>query len=147
MANPYDSGFASLRRLRNEMDNLLGGVFSGERGGAFTPPEAGYPAMNVWEDADNLYVEAEIPGLQREDLEVSALGDEVTVKGHRPDVQKEGETYHRRERTAGAFSRTLRLPIDVDPDNIQASLTNGVLLLTLPKAAAAKARRIEIKTS
>jgi HSP20 family protein len=146
MANSYDGGFASLRRLRNEMDHLLGGLFPSERDNAWAS-EGGYPPVNVWDDVENLYVEAEIPGLRREDLEISALGNEVAIKGHRPDVLKEGETYHRQERAAGAFSRALRLPMEIDPDKIEASLNQGVLLIKLPKAAAAKARRIEVKTS
>ena len=104
-----------------------------------------FPALNVWEDDQSLYAEAEIPGLRMDEVEVSVQGDELTIKGERKDTEREGATYHRRERGAGSFSRVLHLPIEVDAEKVQAALRDGVLTVTLPKAQAALPRKIEVK--
>jgi len=104
-----------------------------------------FPALNVWEDEGNVYVEAELPGVNSEDVEVYAVGRELTIKGRRPATDDDQLTYHRRERGTGEFTRVLTLPVDVDTENVQASLQDGVLTVTLPKAAQAKARKIVVK--
>jgi HSP20 family protein len=123
------------------MDRLFSDVFgrteSSTRG-------RGFPPVNVWEEGDNLLVEAELPGVKGEDLDISVVGDELTIKGRRTGGE-DGVTYHRRERTAGEFARVLRLPVDVDADGVNAALNEGVLLITLPKSEAAKPRRIQVK--
>ncbi|MBN2559775.1 MAG: Hsp20/alpha crystallin family protein [Phycisphaerae bacterium] len=136
-----------LNGLREEVDRLFTDFFQdvpmagrlGLRSGS------SFPAINAWDDAQNLYVEAELPGLKLEDIEVLVVGDEVTIKGERKDAHQEGALYHRRERGVGGFSRTLRLPSDVDADRVEASLLDGVLLVTLPKAEAAKPRKVQVK--
>jgi HSP20 family protein len=112
---------------------------SGLRGG-------GFPALNVWEDDRNIYVEAEVPGMKMDDLELTVLGNELTIKGCFRETKREGVSYHRRERGGGSFTRVLRLPVDLDAEQVQAGLENGVLTVTMPKAASAKARKIEVKT-
>jgi len=104
-----------------------------------------FPALNVWEVGDNLYAEAELPGVKQEDLDISVAGGELTIKGRRQFAAEEGTTFHRRERAAGEFTRVLRLPVEVDSQRVEASLKDGVLLLTLPKHEAAKPRKIEVK--
>ncbi|MHB1034498.1 MAG: Hsp20/alpha crystallin family protein [Pirellulales bacterium] len=141
-------GLQPLGQLREEMDRL----FSDFLGNWPTLPVPrfmtgrGFPAVNLWEEGDNLFAEAEVPGLRTEDLEISVVGNELTIKGERPEIEQEGVSYHRRERGVGPFTRVLRLPIDVDADRIEAALRNGVLLVTLPKAERAKPRKIEVKT-
>ncbi|MBN1347740.1 MAG: Hsp20/alpha crystallin family protein [Phycisphaerae bacterium] len=135
------SAFSELRR---EMDRLFDG-YLGTNGGRARP--AGFPALNVWEDGDNLYAEAEIPGVPMEDLEIYVVGNELTVKGQRKPADQEGIVCHRQERGMGSFSRSLTLPSDVDSEKVQAKLCNGVLTLTMPKAEAARPKRIEIKTT
>jgi len=104
-----------------------------------------YPPVNVWEDADNLYAEAELPGLQLDKVEIFVKGgNELTIQGERQPRDEKG-TWHRRERGFGKFSRTLALPIAVDPDRVEAHFEQGVLRLTLPKAEHARARRITVK--
>ncbi len=103
-----------------------------------------FPALNVWQDGDNLLAEAELPGVKSEDLEISVVGSELTIHGRRPESNDEGTSFHRRERGAGEFTRVVRLPVEVDPDKVQASLQDGVLRLTLPKAEAAKPRKIQV---
>lgn len=103
------------------------------------------PALNVWEDEQNLYAEAELPGLAMEDIDVVTTADELRIKGeHKADESKD-VTVHRRERRVGAFSRVLRFPIEIDPEKVQATLKDGVLTVTLPKAETARVRKIEVK--
>ncbi|UCG31861.1 MAG: Hsp20/alpha crystallin family protein [Phycisphaerales bacterium] len=141
--------FYPMNRLRMEMDRLFDdfshefpmfGRVAGLHG-------RGYPSLNVWEDEHNLFIEAEVPGMKMEDLEVTVLGHELTIKGQRGNGPAEGVTYHRRERGVGSFSRTLRLLTDVSADKVEAGLVNGVLTVTLPKAEAAKPRKIEVKST
>jgi len=106
-----------------------------------------FPALNVWEVGDNLYAEAELPGVKQDDLDISVVGGELTIKGRRQFSADEGTTFHRRERAMGEFTRILRLPVEVDSERVEASLKEGVLLLTLPKHEAAKPRKIEVKLS
>ena len=104
-----------------------------------------YPALNIWEDDDSMYVEAELPGFNIDDIEMYVTGEnQLSLKGQRQRPQREGGTWHRQERGFGAFSRSLELPSPVDGDKVNAELTNGVLTITLPKKEAARPRRIEV---
>ena len=131
-------------RLRNEMDRMLEGLFES----APTTGPVGtraIPTLNVWEDDGKLYVEAELPGLKLDDLELYVDGNELTVKGQGQETREEGASYHRRERGVGPFSRVIQLPVEVDAENVDAALRDGVLTITLPKAQAVMPRRIEVK--
>jgi HSP20 family protein len=106
----------------------------------------GYPAVNVWEDGDQIFVEAEMPGIKHEDLEILVTGEnQVTIKGERQVSAPEKGMWHRQERGAGSFSRTLTLPFEVDRDRVEARLENGVLTVTLAKHVSAKPRKISVK--
>jgi HSP20 family protein len=100
--------------------------------------------VNVWQSENEVFAEAEIPGVKAEDLDISVVGSELTIKGTRQPAVEQEPAFHRRERGAGSFARVIRLPVDVDPEKVQASLRDGVLTLTLPKAEAAKPRRITV---
>jgi HSP20 family protein len=139
-------GTRPLFRLRDEMDRLFETMFQETSRFPFDwIPSADFPSINLWEDEQNLYAEAELPGIPMEDVEVLVVGDELTVKGQRR-VAKENVTYHRRERGTGSFVRVIRLPIEVDAEHVQATLQNGVLQITLPKTEAAKPRKITVKS-
>lgn len=103
-----------------------------------------FPPVNVREDRDQLYVEAELPGLNQDDLEVLVEGDQLTLRGERKPAADEGR-WHRQERGFGRFQRTFTLPVAVDADKVEARLEHGVLFLTLPKSEAAKPRKIAVK--
>jgi HSP20 family protein len=105
-----------------------------------------FPAINVWDDGEQLVAEAELPGLQQEELDISVVGSELTIKGERKSAADEGTSYHRRERGTGPFTRVLRLPVEVDADRVSATLRDGVLTIQLPKAEAAKPRKINVQT-
>jgi HSP20 family protein len=104
-----------------------------------------FPSVNVWEDGQSLYAEAEVPGMTMENIEVFAQGDEFTIKGQRAPESVEPSAFHRRERGSGAFSRLVRLPVPIDADKVTASLRDGVLLITLPKAEQARTRKVEVR--
>lgn len=131
---------------RDEMERLMGD-FLGNLPGTIPrtlSATAAFPAVNVWEDGNNLYAEAELPGVKSEDLDIAVMGNELTIKGKRPEQAAEEAAYHRRERGAGEFSRVLRLPVEVSAEGVQAALHDGVLSLTLPKAPSARPRKIEV---
>lgn len=140
--------FEPLAGLRNEMDRLFDefsrGTGAGRMNGA--PASTTFPAINVWEDERNLFAEAELPGLTLENIELYVQGNELTIKGRRPEGETEGATWHRRERGVGEFGRVLRLPVEVNAEKVQASLRDGVLTITLPKAESVLPRKIEVKS-
>ncbi len=110
-------------------------------------PTAGeFPSVNVWAKEDDAIVTAEIPGVDPEDIDVTVIGNTFTLKGSRKtDDPTEGESYHRRERWSGNFTRSLELPFNTDADKVDAKFKNGVLYITLPRAEAEKPKKISIK--
>jgi len=105
-----------------------------------------YPPVNVWEEGDNVYAEAELPGMQLEHLEVYvADGNQLTIQGERQPAPPEQGVWHRQERGFGKFSRVLTLPVAVDADKVEARFDQGVLRVTMPKSEAARPRRITVK--
>jgi HSP20 family protein len=135
-----------FNELRREMDRLFDTVGLGLTRSPFRY-RAGYPALNVWNETSALCVEAEVPGVKKEDLEIFAVGNELTIKGRRPPLEGEKLTHHRQERGTGEFTRVITLPTDVDAEKVEAVLKNGVLTVRLPKAESAKPKQIAIKTS
>jgi HSP20 family protein len=106
-----------------------------------------FPALNVWEEGDNLIVEAEVPGLKLEDIELMTVGSELTIKGRRPVTNEPDVTVHRRERGAGDFARKITLPDEIDSTKVEAMLRDGILAIVLPKAEPARARKIPVKAA
>jgi HSP20 family protein len=104
-----------------------------------------FPALNLWEDGDKLIAEAEVPGLKLEDIELLAVGTELTIKGRRPEINEPNVSVHRHERGVGEFSRTITLPMQIDSGKVEATLRDGVLTIVLPKAEPARARKIPVK--
>lgn len=132
-----------LDELRRDMTRLLDGY--GSSLGYLPGQRRAYPAMNVWEDEANFFVEAEVPGIKEDALEAYAVGNELTIKGRREAISGEKVSYQRQERVVGEFTRVITLPCDVDADNIDAQLSQGVLTIKLPKAVEMKPRRIAVK--
>jgi HSP20 family protein len=132
--------FGSLRdvqRVQNSLNRLL------SIGGPAHHVE--FPLINVWTSENGAIVQAELPGIAPEDVEISLVKDTLTLRGSRnPDELKEGESRHRQERGYGQFTRSLELPFSVEGDAVQAKFSNGVLQVTLPRAEAEKPRRITI---
>src|SRR5262249_10499965 len=132
-----------LRSL-NEMQHEVNRLF--DRFGRHPLGLGEFPTINLWEEDDALFLEAELPGLELQDLELFVTGqNQFTLKGERkvPDVGK--AVHQRQERGFGRFTRTLTLPFAVNDEAIEARFENGVLKVRLPKHEAAKPRKIEIK--
>jgi HSP20 family protein len=117
--------------------------------GLYREPSAGvFPLINITEDDNKLYLRAELPGVKPDELDISATGDSITIKGERKiPPENEKSIYHRREREAGSFSRIINLPTQIDTTKVEARSADGVLTLLLSKAESAKARQIQIKAS
>lgn len=120
--------------------------------GSMARPEAravGYaPPVDVWEDKDAYFLEAELPGVKAEDVDIDLEENVLTLKGERRfEKTAEEDGFRHRERVYGKFTRAFRLPESVNADGVEASLEEGVLKVRLPKKAEAKPRKIEVKAS
>lgn len=124
-----------LRRIRRDMDRAMGS--------GWLEPE--FPPVNVWVTDEEVKVTAELPGMAAEDLDIAVQGNTLTFRGERELEQlKDGEAYHRQERSGGRFVRSLQLPYEIDAEKTQANLANGILTLTLPRSEAEKPRKITV---
>ena len=102
--------------------------------------------VDVREDEDQYLVQADLPGLERENVEITFEDGVLTIEAkHGSDAEEKGDGYCVRERRFGTFTRSFRVPSDVDADNINAGLKNGVLSVTLPKAETAKVKKVQVK--
>lgn len=128
--------FNGFHRFHRDMNRLFAG---------FSSQAERFPAMNLWTSEDGAVLAAEIPGVDPKDVEVSVVGNVVTVSGERKaDASVPADSYHRREREAGKFTRSVRLPYEVESDKVQARYEFGTLRITLPRKEASKPRRITI---
>ncbi|TVQ52100.1 MAG: Hsp20/alpha crystallin family protein [Phycisphaerales bacterium] len=105
-----------------------------------------YPPTNVWEDNGTLYLEAELPGMREDEIDVTISGHELVLKGTpKPEEMPEGATPLIRERDVPSFSRVIHLPVEIDQAKITATLENGILTLTMPKTESARSRQIKVR--
>lgn len=141
--NVFNPLWSPFQQFQNEMNAVL------ERygnAGARAMGWAGFPAVNMWENGNALHLEAELPGLKIEDLEIYVTGNtQLSIKGERKAVAPEKSVRHRQERPFGKFSRTWTLPFAVDPNKVEARFENGVLQIELAKHESAKPRKIAVK--
>jgi HSP20 family protein len=136
----YDP-FRELRTLQDEMTRL----FTGTRDGREEINGAWSPRVDIFEDKDHLVLEAELPGMSRNDFDLSIENNVITLSGERKFEKKTTEgNYHRVERSYGSFTRSFTLPQTVTADGAKAEFLNGVLHVTLPKREETKARKIEV---
>ena len=138
----FDNPFVDFDQWRREMLRLL------DTGDTFADVGAGvFPPINITQDDDNFYVRAEVPGVKPDELSISAVSSRVSLAGKR-ELPREHErvSYHRKERPEGSFNRTVTLPTEVDAERVDARYADGILTITLPKAAQAKPRQIAVKT-
>ncbi len=141
--------FRELDNLRREIDEAFRGAgISRPFGSAVLSPVATrrFPLINLSEDEGHVYVDALLPGVNPKDTNLSVLRNTITISAERkPFVEQKGQIVHRSELGSGRFSRTLELPVDIDPDKISAEYTDGILRISLAKAESAKPRKIEIQ--
>jgi HSP20 family protein len=108
--------------------------------------EISAPVVDVFEEKDDIVVKAELPGIEKDNIEVNVSDHHLTIKGEKKKEEEvKQEDYYRCERSYGAFLRTLELPADVKADKVKAAFKDGVLEVRLPKTEEAKAREIKIK--
>ncbi len=132
------NGCHPLGRLISEMDRAFPAFFTEE-------DATWRPALDVSEDEKSWLVELDVPGFAREQIDVSAEGDLLTIRGARAVEAEPARRWHRRERAASTFEHSVRLPREADAAGVEAKLEHGVLVLRIPKAETAKVRRIELK--
>ncbi len=114
---------------------------------ASLPASADFPPTNVWVAEDNAVVTTEVPGIDPKALEITVVKNSLTLRGSRmAEELKEGQSYHRRERWNGQFTKTLELPFAVESDKVEARFAKGVLYISLPRAEADKPRKISVKS-
>ena len=135
-------GESALNRLDTLFDRFFGEDFDlmGKPGVAWSNMP-----LAMWADENHVYIEAELPGVEEKDLEITVHGDVLSIKAERRPV--EGRNYLYNGRIFGRFERAVALTEAVDTDQIEATLINGVLHLSLPKKAEARTKKISVKTS
>lgn len=147
MSQRLRGNFPQFYQLRDEVDRLVSNLAAHPTVTGATRFVTGreFPSVNLWEDNDNLYAECELPGVRTEDLDISVIGNELTIKGRRCQTAEPQATYHRRERGIGPFSRTVQVPSEIAADQVQANLRDGVLRVTMPKSESAKPRKVQVR--
>jgi HSP20 family protein len=137
-----------MRRPDRSMSDVIDRLLRDPFGGAFRVWDgaAMMPAVDVRETGDSYLVEAEIPGLKPENIDVEIDGNTVTIRGqYKDETSRQEESYLLRERRTGSFVRSIALPGEIDVERTTSSYENGELRIELPKSARARSRRIEVK--
>ena len=136
--------FGRLSDLRDEIDRLFDLPAAGEAG--TSPWMSGWtPALDVYEDKNQFLVKAELPGMKKEDIDVSLHNGSLTLSGERKSEQEsKDEGVYRSERYFGRFQRTVDLPTTVQEDNVKAEYHEGILSIALPKTEQAKPKQISV---
>lgn len=141
LMSPYTFSNELFRRLNHVLSNPT----AGDPEWPFGSLASGELATNVWEDDNTFYVEMEVPGIKTEDIDLSLLGSELTIKINRNREKEEKDVqYLRRERVFGSTVRTITLPFDSSPKEMEATVEHGVLRIRFVKPEEVKARKIAI---
>ncbi len=126
-----------MQRLQREMNRLFSGLEQ--------PLNPEVPPVNAWVGEADIVVTAELPGVDPEKIDISVVGDTLTISGAREaETLKVGESYHRQERNHGRFTRSLQLPFHVEAGKVEAKYEKGVLRIELPRAEADKPKKIAV---
>jgi HSP20 family protein len=135
-------------RELNRINRLLGFVQPARERDEELSLGAWMPPVDIMEEKDRILLTAELPGFQEGDIAIEMEGNVLTLRGERKsEVEKEGRTFHRVERSYGQFLRSFTLPNNVDRERIQAKFSNGLLEIDMPKREEAKPRQIRITAS
>jgi len=129
-----------MERIQRDMNRILS---SYQRGLQNAP---GFPAVNIWTGEEGAVLTAEIPGVAPDEIDISVVGDTLTLQGERkrPEIGERAQV-HRQERGYGRFSRTVQLPFPIEVDKVEAHVQRGVLKMSLPRAEADKPKRISVR--
>jgi HSP20 family protein len=132
-----------IGQLQNEMNRMLAGARAHS---GFGPRE--FPPVNLYVNDHDLLLTLEIAGIDPSTVDVTVTGDSVSIRGERPaDAVRQGESFHRRERPVGRFSRELQLPFEVDPSKTEASYERGVLTIRMTRPESLKPRKVAVKSA
>jgi HSP20 family protein len=147
VSRPDLNVFGSLQR---EVDRLFDDFARGFGGLAASGNGSLMPSMDISETDKEFVVTAEMPGLERKDVEISLEDNVLTIRGEKkvetaPDDKEKNKNVHVSERSYGVFYRVLELPFNVDPASVQATMSKGVLKITIPKPARPQSKKIEVK--
>jgi HSP20 family protein len=136
----FPDPFSTLLGLQDALQSFRtsGWLQSGPSGGG------SYPPVNIFRKGDDLMLVAEVPGINKSDMELQVKGRTIRLAGTKTVHYPEKASVHRRERSTGRFDRSLTLPVEVDPDGVKAECHDGILALYLPRAERDKARSIRI---
>ena len=136
-ADPFETLFAFQRALENRL--------SSDWLGTTTAAMGAYPPINVFQQGDDLVAIVELPGVNKEDLNIQAKENTIRIAGQKTIEYPENVSLHRRERLSGVFDRTLVVPMQIDADRIKAEYNDGLLALFIPRAEKDKPRTIEVR--
>ena len=140
----YDP-FRDLRSLQEEVNRLFSTNLTRGFGEEGIGRGAWNPSVDIYENKDQIILEAELPGMKRDDFELTVENNVITLRGERNFEKKDDtDNYHRVERSYGSFTRSFTLPQTVSAEGATAEYNNGVLRVILPKREETKARRIEV---
>ncbi len=133
--------FAELRQLQSQMNRMFETDSRSDRNGS-------WPPVNMWLGDDSVVVTAEMPGVAQDDIDLTVRENTLTIAGKRNRAtDDEDAAWHRRERPSGEFSRSVRLPLRVDPDKVKARAKNGILEIEMGRPDAERPRKIKVKSS
>jgi HSP20 family protein len=139
-------GFAGgqFGRNLNEMNRLFQRFFGKDLTAAHSNA---FPPVNIYQDKNNIYLTAELPGMETSDVSIDIEQNSIQIRGERK-IENENEKmfYHRRERESGSFSRKLEFKSKIDTDKVSAGLKNGILKVTMPKVQESKPKKIAVNT-
>jgi HSP20 family protein len=139
--NNFNDPFEALFAIQRALDSRRASDWMGSS----TSGIGSFPPINIFQRGDDFVAIVEVPGVEKGSLEIEAKENTIRISGRKTIKYDEGASMHRRERVAGAFDRTLSVPIQIDPDAITAEFRDGVLSLFIPRAESDKPRTIKIK--
>jgi HSP20 family protein len=137
----FSDPFEALLAIQRALDARKASDWMGSR----TTGIGSFPPINIFQHNDDFVAIVELPGVDKNDLEIEAKENTIRISGQKTIKYDEGASIHRRERVWGVFDRTLSVPIQIDPDAIKAEYRDGVLALFIPRAEDDKPRTIKIK--
>ena len=138
------TGLDRWSNLRDELDSLFEMPFWSNFGRQSQLFSGWSPAMDLYQNSDNVVARVELPGMRNEDIEISLQEGMLTISGERKSETPENDKAERTERYVGKFRRSIALPTQVDPNKVTANYRDGILTITLPKAEEAKPKQIQV---
>lgn len=143
LSDPFVSMMESMRDLQNNMTSLFGDLWRGDwTEGA---PTTWAPSIDMYREGDNYVVECSVPGVRKEDVDITLDDNILNIRGHmRKSEEVKEENYHMREMRRGMFQRSVQLPDEIDPNKVSARIDNGLLRVTLTPTEQTKRRQLKV---